>query len=113
MALITTYPAAAKICTDQGTITALQVSASGPDPQYLQVVLDGRATYVATSALPAPVFTGLAALASGAYLAGRPVRVGFEQGPTANNIQFIEVPMQGNPGPAPGCGPRGGAAARR
>ena len=55
----------------------------------------------------------MAALASGAHLAGKPIRVGFEQGPTANNIQFLELPIQGNPGPAPGCGTRAGPPGKR
>ena len=106
-------PAAAKLCVDQGSITGLQVSASGPDVQWLQIGLDGRATYVATSAALPALFSGYAALASGAYFAGKPVRVGYEQGPTANMIQFIEVAALSPVPPAAGCPARGGPAAKR
>ena len=106
-------PAAAKVCLDQGTITGLQVSASGPDVQWLQIMLDGRATYVATSATLPAVFGGFASLASGAYFAGKPIRVGYEQGPTANMIQFIEVTATGPVPAAAGCPARSGPAPRR
>ena len=106
-------PAAAKVCLDQGTITGLQVSANGPDAQWLQIMLDGRATYVATSATLPAVFSGFASLASGAYFAGKPIRVGYEQGPTANMIQFIEAGPTGPVPAAAGCSARSGPAARR
>ena len=106
-------PAAAKVCLDQGTITGLQVSASGPDVQWLQIMLDGRATYVATSATLPAVFSGFAALASGAYFAGKPIRVGYEQGPTANMIQFIEATATGPVPATAGCPARSGPAPRR
>ena len=106
-------PAAAKVCVDQGIITSFQVSASGPDAQWLQVVLDQRANYVATTATLPAVFSGYASLAAGAYFAGRPVRVGYEQGPTANTIQFIEVPAQASVPASAGCPARGGSAAKR
>ena len=107
------HPAAAKVCIDQGAITGLQVSASGPDAQWLQIVLDGRASYVATTATLPAVFTGYAALASGAYFAGKPVRVGYEQGPTANMIQYIEVAALAPVPPSAGCPSRIGPAAKR
>lgn len=106
-------PAAAKLCVDQGAITGLQVSASGPDVQWLQIGLDGRSNYVATSASLPALFSGYAALASGAYFAGKPIRVGYEQGPTANMIQFVEVAALGPVPPSAGCPARGGAAAKR
>ena len=107
------WPAAAKVCVDQGAITGLQVSASGPDVQWLQIGLDGRATYVATSATLPALFSGYAALASAAYFAGKPIRVGYEQGPTANMIQFIEVAALAPVPPAAGCPARGGSPAKR
>lgn len=106
-------PAAAKVCLDQGTITGLQVSANGPDAQWLQIMLDGRATYVATSATLPAVFSGFASLASGAYFAGKPIRVGYEQGPTANMIQFIDAAATGPVPAGAGCSARGGPAPRR
>ena len=105
-------PAAAKVCVDQGAITGLQVSASGPDAQWLQIVLDGRANYVATTATLPAVFSGYAALASSAYFAGKPIRVGYEQGPTANMIQFIEAATLSPVPPSAGCPSRGPAAKR-
>ena len=101
------------MCLDQGTITGLQVSANGPDVQWLQIMLDGRATYVATSATLPAVFSGFASLASGAYLAGKPIRLGYEQGPTANMIQFIEAAPTGPVPAAAGCTARSGPVVRR
>lgn len=106
-------PAAAKVCIDQGTITAMQVSGSGPDAQWLQLTLDGRANYVATTATLPAVFSGYASLASGAYFAARPIRVGYEQGPTANMIQFIDAPAQASVPSTPGCPARGGPSVKR
>ncbi len=105
-------PAAAKLCIDQGAVTGVQVSASGPDVQWLQIGLDGRAIYVATSATLPALFSGYAALASDAYFAGKPLRVGYEQGPTGNMIQFVEVGPIGPVPPGGGC-PVRGAAPRR
>ena len=110
--LLAAHPASAKVCIDQGTVTGLQVSASGPDAQWLQIGLDGRATYVATSATLPALFSGYAALASAAYFAGKPLRIGYEQGPTANVIQFIEVAALSPVLPAAGC-PARGAPPRR
>ena len=106
-------PAAAKVCIDEGTITSLQVSGSGPESQWLQIKLDQRSVYVATTAALPAVFSGYASLVTAAYFAGRPIRVGYEQGPTSNNIQFLELPTQGSVSPAAGCPAHGGTAARR
>ncbi len=106
-------PAAAKVCVDEGTITSLQVSGSGPESQWLQIKLDQRAIYVATTAALPAVFSGYASLLTAAYFAGRPIRVGYEQGPTSNNIQFLEVPTQGAVSPSAGCPAHGGPTARR
>ena len=111
--LAAAHPAAAKVCIDQGAVTGLQVSASGPDAQWLQIGLDGRATYVATSATLPALFSGYAALASSAYFAGKPIRVGYEQGPTANMIQFIEVAALAPVPPSAGCPARGAASPKR
>ncbi|MGI4952595.1 MAG: hypothetical protein ACRYGM_12405 [Janthinobacterium lividum] len=106
-------PVAAKVCIDEGTITSLQVSGSGPESQWLQIKLDQRAVYVATTAALPAVFSGYASLVTAAYFAGRPIRVGYEQGPTSNNIQFLELPAQGAAPPVTGCPAHGGPAARR
>ena len=106
-------PAAAKVCIDEGTISSLQVSGSGPESQWLQIKLDQRAVYVATTATLPAVFSGYASLVTAAYFAGRPIRVAYEQGPTSNNIQFLEVPAQGPAAPTAGCPAHGGPAAKR
>ncbi len=106
-------PATAKVCIDEGTITSLQVSGSGPESQWLQIKLDQRSIYVATTAALPAVFSGYASLVTAAYFAGRPIRVGYEQGPTSNNIQFLELPTQGSVSPAAGCPAHGSTAVRR
>lgn len=105
-------PAHAVVCIDQGLITSVQVSGNGPNSQMLQIALDGRVSYVAAATTLPGAFAGLAAMAVGAYLAGRPVRVGFEQGQGTEAISFMEMPTQLTIPPTKGCPARGLAPAR-
>ena len=112
VAVLAASPAHAAVCIDQGVISSLQVSGNGPNSQMMQIALDGRANYVSTASAVPGAFAGLAAMATAAYLSGRPVRVGFEQGQSVGTISFLEMPTQLTVPSVKGCPARGLAPAR-